>query len=321
MSLVARSRESWLPASLRPSFRSSHGIREWITNESWTPSAGMNKKKVQGTVNLPDSFGEACIRDAVKLAVVSFESATQSEVVADDARSCAWQFIRYYYAAFFAANGLMRLAGHACINLTAVDCANVNSWALAHGVGGDKDKNKLTPGLFQLSFEAVHTPTFTLRLHSGKGGVHIQFWSGFSTFLVGLRADVLRSPAPKIERDAAIADLDLLESELQRGGITQASWLSEMRNSVNYRFEHGVWFPYGAQASDIFSLRQNFRFHAESPKRFLAAPPGASDLVRAGRVCGYLVGWLRDSFSLISQRAKGEKAVLSKGALDFAKKI
>ncbi|MEK6384099.1 MAG: hypothetical protein V4797_05845 [Paraburkholderia tropica] len=281
----------------------------------------MTKKRLQGTVNTPEMFGEACIRETVKLGVAAFESAAQVDSASVDARSCAWQFIKYYYAAYFAANGLMRLSGQACINLTALDCASINSWALAHGVGGSREQDKLAPGLFQLSFDATHTPTFALRLHSGKGGVHIQFWSGFLTFLQKLRSDIHRSPAPKVERDSAIADLDLLEGELQRGGVTHASWLSEMRNAVNYRFEYGAWFPYNAQASDKTALRDSFRLHARAPSRFVAAPAAASELVRAGRVCGYLVGWLRDSLCLIDERAKGEKATLTKGALTFADKM
>ena len=321
MSLIARSRESWLAASLRPNFRSDQSIRGWIAAEAWTPSAGMNKKRLQGIVNTPEVFGEACIRDAVKLGVAAFESAAQVDAATVDARSCAWQFIKYYYAAFFAANGLMRLSGQACINLTALDCASVNSWVLAHGVGGSTDQNKLTPGLFKLSFDSTNTPTFTLQLQSGKGGVHIQFWSGFSIFLDRLRSNIKHGPAPKAERDAAIAELDLLEGELKHGGVTHASWLSEMRNAVNYRFEHGAWFPYNAQDSDKIALRDSFKLYARGPNRFVPAPTAASDMVRAGRVCGFLTGWLRDSFSLIAERAKGEKAMLVRGALTFAEKI
>lgn len=321
MSLVARSRESWLSASLRPNFRSDQSIRQWITADTWTPSTGMSRKRLQGTINLLDAYGEACVRDTVKMGVAAFESAAQVDATSVDARSCAWQFIKYYYAGFFAANGLMRLSGQACINLSALDCASVNSWALAHGVGGTKEQNKIAPGLFQLSFDATTTPTFTLQLQSGKGGVHIQFWTSFSIFLERLRSKIQISPAPKAERDSAIAELDLLVSELQRGGLTHASWLSEMRNAVNYRFEHGAWFPYNEQTSDKAALRNSFLLQSNIPSRFIAAPAAASDLVRAARVCGFLIGWLRDSFDLIAERAKGEKAMLVKGALAFADRI
>lgn len=290
MSLVARSRESWLSASLRPNFRSDQSIRQWITADTWTPSAGMSRKRLQGTINLLDAYGEACVRDSVKMGVAAFESAAQVDATSVDARSCAWQFIKYYYAGFFAANGLMRLSGQACINLTALDCASVNSWALAHGVGGTKEQNKIAPGLFQLSFDAATTPTFTLQLQSGKGGVHIQFWASFSIFLERLRAKIKLSPAPKLERDSAISELDLLMNELQRGGLTHASWLSEMRNAVNYRFEHGAWFPYSEQTSDKAALRDSFMLQSSIPSRFIAAPAAASDLVRAARVCGFLIG-------------------------------
>lgn len=215
----------------------------------------------------------------------------------------------------------MRLSGQACVNLTATDCTSINGWALAHGTGGTEDKNKLVAGLYQVRLDTATTPTFTLRLSGGKGGVHIQFWTGFIAFLTSLRADVLRSPAPRNERDAAVADLDLLQTELQRGGFMQGSWLSEMRNAVNYRFEHGSWFPYDSQEIDADALSTSFRVHAQQAGRFSTGSAASPELVRAARVCGYLVGWLRNSVEMISSYSKGEKDSLSQGALAFAKRI
>jgi hypothetical protein len=321
MSIVVRSRESWLPAVLRPTFKSNHGVRDWIAAQDWTPHAGVSKKCLRGTVHTVDAFAEACIRDSVRLGIAAFESAANSEAPGADNRSCAWQFIKYYYAAYFAANALMRLSGHASVNLSAMDCATINTWTLAHGVGGVSERDKLAAGLYQVTYEAARTPSFALRIHGGKGGVHIQFWSGFLSFLGALRVDVKSSPAPRAERDAAIADLDLLEAELQRGGMTSASWLSEMRNSVNYRFEHGAWFPYETASVDKALLRDTFRVHAVNAGRFTPSNAAAAEIVRATRSCGYLVGWLKNAIGTLSDQSKGEKAVLTKGALGFANRI
>jgi hypothetical protein len=321
MSIVIRSRESWLASTLRPSFKSHVGLREWVKAEDWTPLAGVTKKRLYGTVHSPETFGEACVRDAIRLGIAAFESAAFVDAPAADERSCAWQFIKYYYAAYFAANGLMRLSGHASINLTAMDCASINAWTLAHGVGGSDDRNKLVAGLYQLTLESSRTPTFAIRLHGGKGGVHIQFWSGFLSYLAALRSDVKRSPAPRVEREAALADLDLLESELKQGGLTQASWLSEMRNAVNYRFEHAAWFPYSVQQVDKRHLRDSFKVHALGADRFTAGKAAGPELVRATRSCGYIVGWLRNSLQTVAGQCKGEKATLSRGALEFAERI
>lgn len=321
MSLVDRSRESWLSATLRPKFSETKGIRGWLSDDAWTPNAGMTQKEIKGTVHTLDSLGDACTRDAIRFGIAAFESAARADSPATDERSCAWQFIRYYYAAYFAANGLMRLSGHACVNLNTIECTAINAWANAHGVGGSTERNKITPGAFRLSLDTTSTPTFSLRSIPGKGGVHIQFWSAFSHFLASLRTDITRSPAPKVERDAAIKELDLLKTDLGQTAETNSSWLSEIRNSVNYRFEHGVWFPYEDSAAQKTALRESFKAHAANPKSFIQAPASAPELVRAGRVCGFLVGWLEDSLSLIAHQAKGEKSSLTKGALDLAKMI
>ncbi len=321
MSIVVRSRESWLATTLRPNFRSSLGVREWVQNEHWTPLAGMTRRRMLGTIHSLDEYSEACIRDSIKLSIAAFESAIETNQVIHEARSCAWHYIKYYYAAYFAANALMRLRGMSCINLTAIDCVSINSWALANGVGGTTDANRLVAGLYIMQLDGAVTPTFALRLGGGKGGVHIQFWISFSAFLASLRDDLASSPAPKVERDAAALDLTLLESELQRGGLSQGSWLSEMRNAVNYRFEYGTWFPYVEPSLDVADLKTSFRVHASNATRFAIAKPGVPELLRAARVCGYLVGWLRNSLEIVSATAKGEKGMLLKGALNFANKI
>lgn len=321
MSIVTRSRESWLTTTLRPNFRFNLGVREWIQSESWTPLPSMTRRRILGTIHFIDEYSEACIRDSVKLSIGAFESAAGPKQAADEARSCAWHYIRYYYSAYFAANALMRLSGMSCINLTATDCASINSWASINGVGGTSEKNRLIAGLYIMHLDRAVTPTFTLRLAGGKGGVHIQFWTGFAVFLDSLRADLATSPSSKVERDAAKSDLDLLVSELQRGGLVQGSWLSEMRNAVNYRFEHGAWFPYEEESLGAADLKASFRNRMLNPSRFEIANPGIPDLLRAAGVCGYLLGWLRNSLEVVINNAKGEKARLFKGALSFAEKI
>lgn len=321
MSIVVRSREYWLAGTLRSQFKGDAGIRDWIGLQDWAPLAGMTKKRIDGTVYTMDSFVDACVRDSVMLAISAFESAAAVEAANIDARSCAWQFIKYYYSAYFAANALMRLSGHACINLTAADCALINSWALTFGVGGETENRKLSAGTFHLQIDSTKTPTFTLRQAAGKG-VHIQFWIVFLAFLKSLKTSVAHTPAVKSERDAAIADIDLLSLELQHGGLTQGSWLSEMRNAVNYRFEHGAWFPYSTQDVDRDLLRTSFRVHALNAGRFSSGLLSAPDLIRAARSCGYLVGWLKNSMELIGGYSKGRKGTLiSSGALAFAAQL
>lgn len=322
MSIVTRSREYWLAGTLRSQFKGDGGIREWLATQDWAPQTGMTKRRIDGIVYTMDSFVDACVRDSVMLAISAFESAAAVEAPNTNVRSCAWQFIKYYYSAYFAANALMRLSGHACVNLTAADCALINSWALVYGVGGGTENRKLSAGVFYLQIDSAKTPTFTLRQAAGKGGVHIQFWIGFLAFLKSLKTSIGQTPATKSEKNSAISDIDLLISELQRGGLTQGSWLSEMRNAVNYRFEHGAWFPYSTQDVDKNLLRSSFRVHALQAGRFSAGPPSAPDLIRAARSCGYLVGWLRNSMELIAGYSKGRKGTLiSSGALAFAAQL
>lgn len=93
MTIVIRSRETWVGGALRPRFRSETGLREWIAAEDWTPQSGMTKKRMQGAVHSLDGFTESCVRDAIRLAIACFESAASVERATAEQKCCAWQFI------------------------------------------------------------------------------------------------------------------------------------------------------------------------------------------------------------------------------------
>jgi len=322
MSLSTRSRDCWLPGVLRRQPGFSGGLRDWLASCQWDPEAGMTKKKVSMAIHSTDAFADACVNDAIRLASVAFESAAAREPRAGNASACAWQFIKYYYAGYFAANALMRLCGHASTNLGAVDCTSINEQAALYSVGGHDDRNKLAPGVFNVQFNGGRTPHVMLWSASGKGGAHVQFWSGFQKFLVSLRQDIRASTAPPAERDAALAELAALTAELQRDGNSNGAWLSEMRNSVNYRFEHGLWYPYENSSADAETLLDAFSRGAARSTPIVGMATALPSPIRAARSCAFLLSWLKDSMEIIEGVSRGrKKTLIARGVLSFAANV
>lgn len=322
MSLPTRSRDSWLPGVVRRQPAFPGGLRDWLRGCDWSPESGMTNRRVSMAVHSIDPFVDSCVNDAIRLANAAFESAAAKEVASLAPHACAWQFIRYYYSAYFAANALMRLCGYACTNLTVIDCTSINEQAMLYGVGGLGDRDKIAPGLYYARFDSSKTPTVTLRASSSKGGVHIQFWVGFLAFLGSLKHDINKSSAPKVDQLAALTELAALTAELQRSGTQQGSWLSEMRNAVNYRFEHGLWFPYDDAQADRTTLLAALKNGAAMKASIINMSASTPETVRATRSCAYLLAWLHDSMKIIENVAKGKKKqLIADGALAFAAKL
>jgi hypothetical protein len=307
---------------LRRQTLSTLGVREWIGSRQWDPEAGMSRKRLSIAIYATEEFSDACCNETIKLASAAFESAAARETRPSDPRSCAWQFIKYYYAAYFAANALMRLCGHASTNLSVVDCTEINEQAALYGVGGTTDKNKFAPGVYYVQFDQASTPRVTLRLTNTKGGVHAQFWSGFRDFLAVLSQSLASASASSAERALADKELAALVSELQRAGSANGAWLSEMRNAVNYRFEHGTWFPYDGALTDHPALIEAFRHALRGGTSITDLATGVPEILRATRCCAFLLTWLRDSLNVMGTVARGrKKSLIEDGAMGFADRL
>lgn len=318
MTIITRSKETWLDGILSPKIKIDEPIKNWLTQGNWMPQAGMTKKKLTADIYVTDPLPDHFTSEIIKLSIAALSSSIHIENNVADNRSSAWQLVRYYYAAYYAANALMRLSGHACTNLDAMECTSINTVAALYGAGGNTDKDKLSGGVFHLKVNEGAAPSFTLKSAPGKG-VHVQLWLVFLDYIKDLKSRIKLGPALKADITKAIREIELLEHEFQREG---GGWLSEIRNAVNYRFEHSAWYPYTPSNVNRAELRSSFKVHAQGGTTFSPTAGADHELVRAVRVCGFLVGWLTDSLSIMASNARGtKKSLIEQGALDLSSKI
>jgi hypothetical protein len=322
MYLPLFSRQLWPSAATRGKIGFQGGMHEWISTGAWSIAGTVSKKKVGLLLHDYDQFCDASINDAIRLASAAFESARAVGVCKFDSRSYAWQFIAYYYSGYFAANALMRLCGYACTNLSALDCAEINQNALLCGVGGIDDKSKLAPGVFYSTTSRNPTDVWNLSAVSSKGGVHIQFWTGFLKFLLDLEGFIKLSSSPKSDRDAAVVELRMLIDGLKHSSTSSGAWLSEVRNAMNYRLEFGAWFPYVDADTDGNALKKIFSSAIDGS---VALPQTGQTLpapVRASRISAFMLSWLRISLLTLASASSGNKRkIISEGPLKIGEAV
>ena len=309
-SLPRMAREMWLPGLTRKSFTSTEGVREWIMRCDWIFAENLKKNKARIIPSVHDEYAQSSLRDAVSLAVAAFESAASFSVggkISDD-RQCAWRSISLYYAAYFSANSIMRLAGYACTNISAIECASINEFARLVGAGGDGESKKIGNGIYYIRPGVSPGDPISLDILKGSGGVHIQFWVGFSRFLGDLRASIIKSASVKFEKESALSELDQLLAALSFGSSTNGAWLSEVRNSINYRFSYGAWFPYDGSEVTLRDISGIMK--AVSTGEGVAVPAVVTkmpEIIRAAHLSAVLIYWLKDSLDVISGASSGKK--------------
>lgn len=241
MSLLSElTRPYWLPGLHSVSDFRSASIRSWINNGEYQVYSTLQQDQALLNFQTIDPVARAFAGDISRMSVAAFESI---EGIAPSARlpkSSAWMLVRSYYAAFFAAHCLLRIFGRSC---TQLDNSSVNAIHEIADLFGERGDANLHKGLYRVLVDSVASTVQLERISSAEGGSHIVLWAEFSSLLSTLSETVLVSTPT---RAGQLVSAKLIELRTAMLGFSAASnsWLSFVRNRINYQLEFGAWFPY-----------------------------------------------------------------------------
>lgn len=247
-------RQKWIPGVNSVSQLNASGLADLLISGSFvltscTPgSTALFDAPIAGN-SLQSSFAG----EATRFGTACFESFLDASPPVGAERSLGWPLIRTYYAAFFAAHALLRICGEA---LTFLSAAHVN--ALDNlGKIYLGNPTKFSSGLFY--FQSLNRgKQLQITQVSRHGGSHDELWRYFHSYLVDVENQLATSYASIPEAIAAIQTSQSLRVGLSKNGASIGSWLSKSRNSINYRHELGVWFPYDITRNQANSLMRSF---------------------------------------------------------------
>jgi len=146
--------------------------------------------------------------------------------------------VKLYYAAFYAGHALIRLCGEGCSYFGRQHTTRLLSISDALGMS---PLFKIEAGLYRCVVTNSGTALTCVRAHSSAGGAHQIFWMLFGNYLKKAAEGALRSNMTRADAQAAFVQFDQLLTILSRGA--GYSWLSIVRNDLQYRLQHGVWHP------------------------------------------------------------------------------
>lgn len=300
----------WIPGLNAISGIIEGGLGKWIKERQFSISQTVHPDKFTLDVAALQPLIIAFAGDINRMSSASFETmlAIQSHPVSP--KSTGWLVIQNYYASFFAAHALLRMFGRSCTQIESPHIQNIEFVARKYGQPGP---TRIKAGNYTCVVDTGKSK-LSCELNSQAGGIHQAFWSTFAAALKSWGEEVLLlTNVTTPEKQETSARLSALESAIRFGPYTNGTWLSQVRNSVNYKHECGCWFPYRSSESKPSRLR-------ERSTRWLASPMGIDlginseqDLQGFQNTCLCIVALCREMVLELANRCPGKSFVTNGG--------
>jgi len=263
--------------------------------------AHLNSLPVQGGFTIfvanQKMIPELFSHEADRFSTAAFESLLVETTKPEFPRSIGWILIRGYYSAFFALHSLMRLHGWACTRLPKDICTRLNKDASLYFPGG----NKIEAGLYLIK-ACNRNPELSFQYLGGKGGgSHEALWSLLFGFMKELTNVAMKNP---VDAEAA-QELVRLVSQFRElvNGNGGTTWLTKVRNRVNYSHGYGAWHPYQQSTCDVDRIINVLSRWKDQPS--VAMSTGTSDeLLQFCEACAFLISLCHSTMKDLIYRSK-----------------
>lgn len=221
----------------------------------------------------------ALATDISRFASAAFQSvliASEAIVSKDD---IPWAFIKIYYAAYYAGHAIIRMFGVSCSYLDRQHIAHIQTLSAAIG----------RPPGFVIKASAYHCALITssmvesVSLREGGGGAHEAFWDVLGRKFVDLSTNVLLGTLNPTDAQAVFLKMEAWRDKVRAHGAPLHGWLSVMRNEIQYRQSHGLWFPIAVRKHDREHLARLFEQWKRDPMEI------SVDAANGGKLADFLV--------------------------------
>jgi hypothetical protein len=231
--------------------------------------------------------------EADRFATACFESLIVGVKKDSMPRSTSWQYIRGYYAAFFALHCLIRLHGWACARILPNSIAGINKQLASLHPGSTAMKG----GLYLIKVQSGGRELLCTKLDPGLGGSHEILWSILDSYLDEVTTTLLTNS--NTENQQLAAQIVLFQNLVASAGGN--TWFTRVRNRINYSHEYGTWYPYVKSTVDYDRANAAFSGWSKTPT---VAPAGADELIEFAAACAFLASLCATTIKDLTFRSK-----------------
>jgi hypothetical protein len=264
-----------------------------------------------------DTLVSAFAGDCCRFAFGAFQ--TISTIPADIMHrdNAAWSMVKLYYSAFYAGHALLRVFGESCSYFDPSLAARLVKIADAQG---RERPFAIDGGMYRCALEPGAGAVRCKKASGNSLGDHAIFWKLFGARLKSASEAILTGPLPREDGRAVAGQLDSLIAVMQRR--RDCSWLSSVRNELQYRHRYGVWFPARLRARDREALGRIAARWQSDPMAIDLDPRRVDLLGDFVSSCVFIVAICHAMLTRISDRsAAGVHSFAYLGPLSFSRDI
>lgn len=293
-------RPRWAPGLNAVGIPKFKSVASWLETGTygWLPSTqGSGSLDLRGSVT---DFTSALASEITRFSCAAYESLLDSGPPAAASRSLGWTLVRHYYATFYSAHALLRLAGTSLTYLSASVVTDLNKVAGQYlGVSP-----QLVSGLYLVGVDSANRNVVNLKLiSSSKGGSHEEMWSHFLQLLADVENSILLSQGQIPGAIQAVKVSTLLRKSLCSQGKNNGAWPSSVRNSVNYRHDYGVWYPYSKSAKQAEDLLKRMKNWSQLDGSGVLIGSATDDLGKFVDICNVVTHFMTSALKDVAKRA------------------
>ncbi|WP_156418464.1 hypothetical protein [Aureimonas sp. D3] len=243
-------------------------------------------------------IAEAFGGDASRLASASFTTMSGLVGAIEDANSLPWALIRLYYASFYSGHGLIRLMGHSCTYFENKHVQHIKSLLNARGT---MVNFALSGGLYSCKMNTKQTGFTMIQARGRVGGAHEAFWELFDGILSEFSETLVLSNLDKNDARDVLRKVEAARRIFRKGG--GASWLSSVRNEIQYRHGKGVWSPLNLNRSRREALSRLAGQWTRDPMDIEIDTPPVDELPNFVLACVFTIALCRCALQRLKDRS------------------
>jgi hypothetical protein len=321
LSISESIRQYYLPALYLATYPNPKiGMNTWLTlGEGYFVSQTKPPGEFAIGTYQSSAFLSSYTFDINRLSCASFESVHDIKNSSVDSSSFGWQLIKLYYSAFFSAHCILRLVNRGVANvdgksiIKVQQIANLYSYSLAG----------MNSGSYCMTLDTINN-NFIFSKKTSYSDSHVGLWLKFLHFLEEVIKDQTKTSiinfVPSGDAQNTIAKLEELKEAISNHGLN-GSWLSKIRNSVNYSQEYGTWYPYKELTRERDAVFNQPDFYTKNPFEIMLKADKGREILYFIKACQLIVCICYDALNDIYIRNEDNKSFVKAGLMKYLNHI
>jgi hypothetical protein len=305
----------WLPELTDVSSPSLLGFDDWLVKYNYQVYSPISPSQFSASYTDCAPLANALACELDQAAIAAIESMQSVTRIRDLPKSFAWAAVEAYYASFYAAHALLRMAGRCFRFIDTPALTRLGLIASAYAMLPGKSP---TRGYYTAIIDRNTNSVVGTRRQGIPWTSHVTLWYEFDRLLDDTLSEIGRLNA-SIDPSVTLK-LMQLKTNLRSDNSLKAQWMSIMRNAITYQFAYKSWFPDHC-TEDAAVIYKDYRSWSKDALSIDLTSQPDERLKRFINTAAFMVGMLLDACWDLERRCTQRRSFLSMGAVRLSRQL